>query len=46
MISSFSDSKRLQRALLSDDYKQKQQNPKNGLIPVANNEDVQKFLFC
>ena len=36
--------KRLQRALLSDDYKQKQQNPKNGLIPVANNEDVQKVF--
>ncbi|KAL6453661.1 SEC62 Translocation protein SEC62 [Candida maltosa Xu316] len=36
--------KRFERALLSDDYKQKQQNPKNGLVPITNTEDVQKIF--
>lgn len=36
--------KRLSRALLSDDYKSKQQNVKNGLIPINNETDVQRVL--
>ncbi|KAI5966254.1 SEC62 [Candida pseudojiufengensis] len=36
--------KRFERALLSDDYKSKQQNPKNGLIPIANAQEVQKIF--
>lgn len=36
--------KRFQRALLSDDYKEKQKNPKNGLIPINNAQDVQNVF--
>ncbi|RLV94315.1 Translocation protein SEC62 [Spathaspora sp. JA1] len=36
--------KRFQRALLSDDYKSKQSNPKNGLIPINDTTEVQKVL--
>ncbi|EGW34943.1 uncharacterized protein SPAPADRAFT_58071 [Spathaspora passalidarum NRRL Y-27907] len=36
--------KRFERALLSDDYKNKQQNPKNGLIPINDAVEVQKVL--
>ncbi|KAI5955796.1 SEC62 [Candida jiufengensis] len=36
--------KRFERALLSDDYRSKQQNPKNGLIPIANAQEVQKIF--
>lgn len=37
--------KRLERALLSDDYKQKQKNPKNGLVPINDTTEVQKMLI-
>lgn len=36
--------KRFERALLSDDYKTKQQNPRNGLPPISNVEEVQKVF--
>jgi translocation protein SEC62 len=34
--------KRLKRLLLSDEYKQKQKNPKNGLVPINTNEDAER----
>ncbi|ODV80345.1 subunit of ER protein translocation complex [Suhomyces tanzawaensis NRRL Y-17324] len=37
--------KRLIRALLSDDYKSKQQNPKNGLPLIANETEAQKIFI-
>lgn len=36
--------KRLIRALLSDDYKSKQSNPKNELIPIPNETEAQKVF--
>jgi len=36
--------KRLVRALLSDDYKNKQKNPKNGLVPINNESEAQRVL--
>ncbi|KAI3403898.1 SEC62 [Candida oxycetoniae] len=36
--------KRFERALLSDDYKAKQQNPKSGLIPIPDVQEVQKVF--
>ncbi|RCK61059.1 Translocation protein SEC62 [Candida viswanathii] len=36
--------KRFQRALLSDEYKERQRNPKNGLIPINNAQDVQNVF--
>lgn len=36
--------KRLQRLLLSDEYKQKSQNPRNQLIPVPNEAEVAKIF--
>ncbi|CUM63068.1 uncharacterized protein PRCAT00000633001 [Priceomyces carsonii] len=37
--------KRLERALLSDDYKKKQQNPKNGLVPLTSQPEVAKLFI-
>lgn len=37
--------KRLVRALLSDDYKTKQQNPKNGLVPLEDEKDISKIFI-
>ncbi|KAK6882878.1 Translocation protein SEC62 [Candida tropicalis] len=36
--------KRFQRALLSDEYKEKQKNIKNGLIPINNIQDIQNVF--
>ncbi|CAK9438642.1 uncharacterized protein LODBEIA_P28660 [Lodderomyces beijingensis] len=36
--------KRFERALLSDEYKSKQANPKNGLPPIPNAQEVQKIF--
>lgn len=35
--------KRMIRALTSDDYKQKQQNPKNRLVPIKDEKQAQDF---
>lgn len=37
--------KRLARALLSDDYKTKQANHKNGLIPIADEQEAAKVFI-
>lgn len=37
--------KRFERALLSEDYKTKLQNPKNGLIPIKDSQEVQRILI-
>lgn len=37
--------KRMERALLSDDYKKRQANPANQLIPVNGKEDVSKIFI-
>lgn len=37
--------KRLARALLSDEYKQKQANHKNGLIPIADEQEAAKVFI-
>lgn len=37
--------KRLSRALLSEDYKAKQKNPKNGLVPIPNEQEVAKVFI-
>ncbi|KAK6200262.1 subunit of ER protein translocation complex [Scheffersomyces amazonensis] len=36
--------KRLVRALVSEDYKNKQANPKNGLVPITSEVEAQKVL--
>lgn len=37
--------KRFERALLSEDYKSRQQNPKNGLPPISNAQEVQRIFI-
>ncbi|KAK6463184.1 putative translocation protein [Scheffersomyces coipomensis] len=42
---SFFRYKRLNRALLSEDYKTRQANPRNGLIPINDDAEAQRVLI-